>query len=1033
MMRATNKGMALVLCLGLVAAPGRADPPCVNPPPGMLAWWPLDETGDALARELVAGRDGVRVGQPLPAPGRVSGALDVGGAANYVDADHAGTHDPLNLTLDAWVYLRTLGPRRTVLDAGGARAEFYALYVDGSELLFEACDSLVCISDSSSGANIAANQWVHLAVTASAGGTITFFVNGAAVSSSPYGLTAYSPMPNHWRLGADLRGNDLDGLLDEVEIFDRALDAGEVLALAAAGASGKCRRCPDGLPACFIPSPCNGGEVVVRSAGCLLAEAPAPGPDLLPFCAGSSGWGVLPTDLPFCHTFSGLPSNIATAVLEIEVEAGPAPGTCDDAIFLQVFGNAFAWSRLLGTGGGSCPGTPGLLATPWLPGARNTFCLNLGELPLGNSTTFDLVPYLNATGRLDIQVRDDSGVHYARLWLALCPPCARRPGGLVAWWPYDEATGAIAHDIVGGNHGALGGDAAHASGRVGNGIFFDGSGDFVQAPDSNALDFGTGSYSIDAWVHWQPALQPFSGNTIVQKLSAYRFMLLGGGLGLHVHLAPNEIYSPHLTPTGDVWHHMVSTIDQGDGSSPVTNGIRIYVDGALFGTVTPDYIHNLTNDQPLIVGGFYGYMGGTVDEVEIFNRVLSPTEIQTLYNAGAQGKCKTDCYAPRGAGFCPDVPSVTAYIGICNLSSEDRTYVIGFQPLPAGGTCSVDGPAGITASGPNPRVVPAMTCANIPIQIDRPAGLAIAGQTACFRLCVTALETGQTACCDGSVRDARNWCVDFVNGPYELAIDAAPTPIAIVVVNSGAPAAGLDYRVRVLGPENSDDPALVSLNGLPPGEPVLDTLSAPPGGAAVVPLTLRFAGRRPGRMFTLMIEADLDGDGELDPIGSTLLRSAPPPGCPPVVYDQSGDQVATEGAALVLNASVAALQPAALRWMHNGRPLSDDERIRGATAETLVIAPVTAGDAGMYMLEATDGCGASSGPPVHVSLGARRGDLDCDGRVTNFDIDPFVQALSDPAGYHMDHHDCDRMNADCNGDGSVDNFDIDAFVALIGS
>jgi len=60
-----------------------------------------------------------------------------------------------------------------------------------------------------------------------------------------------------------------------------------------------------------------------------------------------------------------------------------------------------------------------------------------------------------------------------------------------------------------------------------------------------------------------------------------------------------------------------------------------------------------------------------------------------------------------------------------------------------------------------------------------------------------------------------------------------------------------------------------------------------------------------------------------------------------------------------------------------------------------------------------------------------RGDLNCDGLVNNFDIDPFVLALTDPAGYAQKFPNCDRMRADCNRDGQVDNFDIDPFVELL--
>lgn len=59
------------------------------------------------------------------------------------------------------------------------------------------------------------------------------------------------------------------------------------------------------------------------------------------------------------------------------------------------------------------------------------------------------------------------------------------------------------------------------------------------------------------------------------------------------------------------------------------------------------------------------------------------------------------------------------------------------------------------------------------------------------------------------------------------------------------------------------------------------------------------------------------------------------------------------------------------------------------------------------------------------------GDLNCDGVVNNFDIDAFVLALTDPAGYEASYPDCDRSLGDVNGDGLVNNFDIDPFVALL--
>ncbi|MBL8881015.1 MAG: hypothetical protein JNG88_18015, partial [Phycisphaerales bacterium] len=58
-------------------------------------------------------------------------------------------------------------------------------------------------------------------------------------------------------------------------------------------------------------------------------------------------------------------------------------------------------------------------------------------------------------------------------------------------------------------------------------------------------------------------------------------------------------------------------------------------------------------------------------------------------------------------------------------------------------------------------------------------------------------------------------------------------------------------------------------------------------------------------------------------------------------------------------------------------------------------------------------------------------DLNCDGAVNNFDIDPFVMALSDPSAYAAAYPNCSASRADVNGDGHVNNFDIDPFVACV--
>ncbi len=78
---------------------------------------------------------------------------------------------------------------------------------------------------------------------------------------------------------------------------------------------------------------------------------------------------------------------------------------------------------------------------------------------------------------------------------------------------------------------------------------------------------------------------------------------------------------------------------------------------------------------------------------------------------------------------------------------------------------------------------------------------------------------------------------------------------------------------------------------------------------------------------------------------------------------------------------------------------------------------------------------ASPSPSTDVLVLLNRriilGDLNCDERVDFRDINPFVLALSDPAGYMEHYPNCYLDRADCNGDGQVNLRDINAFVALL--
>lgn len=111
-------------------------------------------------------------------------------------------------------------------------------------------------------------------------------------------------------------------------------------------------------------------------------------------------------------------------------------------------------------------------------------------------------------------------------------------------------------------------------------------------------------------------------------------------------------------------------------------------------------------------------------------------------------------------------------------------------------------------------------------------------------------------------------------------------------------------------------------------------------------------------------------------------------------------------------------------WELSPQPIPEREASYGA-AVTVV------GDEALVGARAA-GDGAGSVYVFNLTGDCRRlGDLNCDGVLDAFDVEPFILALLNPAGYAVAYPDCNRDLADVNGDGSVDAFDIEPFVMLL--
>jgi len=207
---------------------------------------------------------------------------------------------------------------------------------------------------------------------------------------------------------------------------------------------------------------------------------------------------------------------------------------------------------------------------------------------------------------------------------------------IVGDWHFNENTGIIAYDSSGrGNNGTIHG-ASWTSGRSGAALSFDGVNDYVEVSDSPSLN-PSGDFSAEVW---------FNANTItswqgvISKLTNVNY---GGGKGWNIQIGTAQNIASLMadssghwvylktdwTPSTHTWYHVVLVHHS-------NNTNELYVNGNLEATNTHEIAFT---SNPFQIGKFYTnkndfYFNGIIDEVRIYNRALTPDEIQQHYQAG---------------------------------------------------------------------------------------------------------------------------------------------------------------------------------------------------------------------------------------------------------------------------------------------------------------------------------------------------------------------------------------------------------------
>jgi hypothetical protein len=233
-------------------------------------------------------------------------------------------------------------------------------------------------------------------------------------------------------------------------------------------------------------------------------------------------------------------------------------------------------------------------------------------------------------------------LHFIRstlLLIALAAQTARADitTGLVGHWAFDEGAGTIAYDSSEtGNTGTLVNDPVWTDGIVGGALFFDGANRFVVTTPTGPA--GPGGVSVSAWVKTTvggKVLLAYGEDVLARPF----FRVLVGNSEIYMLTGKGQIgfFAPNLAD--GTWHHLAVVITPG---AALTNTM-FFLDGMLLSTKTRDTnpfeYWDIGPSDPITIGAdtaandFANSFWGSIDEVRVYGRALTPQDVSELRNS----------------------------------------------------------------------------------------------------------------------------------------------------------------------------------------------------------------------------------------------------------------------------------------------------------------------------------------------------------------------------------------------------------------
>ena len=211
--------------------------------------------------------------------------------------------------------------------------------------------------------------------------------------------------------------------------------------------------------------------------------------------------------------------------------------------------------------------------------------------------------------------------------------CSTVPSGIVSWW---QGQGNAA-DLTGGNHGTLIGSTSYAAGTNGFAFLLDGNSDLVLISNTPSLQLQ--DFTIEAWVKRSNASFASFGSGNIGVIfgygnGGYSFYVNSAGTFSLSKLGDFSVANSSATLTGTNFHHVAVT--------KIGDTITFYIDGVadVAGSYNPTFEFSTDVAIGARPDNFDNSFLGRIDELAVFDHALSQGEIQSIYEAGSDGKCE---------------------------------------------------------------------------------------------------------------------------------------------------------------------------------------------------------------------------------------------------------------------------------------------------------------------------------------------------------------------------------------------------------